>query len=191
GFQLSALATLGLIVFGASIEGRLAGWPAWLREPVALTMAAQLTTLPVVIGSFERLSLVAPLANVVVVPLVPLVMLLCAIAAPLGAIAIALQFAPLTDLLRWAVGGGAWLLLRAMIVAGQAAASVPFAAVPITAPGWLALAWYPALGVAWHRISRRAPPPSEPTATESLLPLRMARPRSPLVEEGIALARAA
>src|SRR4029079_11077564 len=38
GFQLSALATAGLIAFGASIEGRLAGWPAWLREPVALTL---------------------------------------------------------------------------------------------------------------------------------------------------------
>ncbi|HTI28842.1 MAG TPA: ComEC/Rec2 family competence protein [Methylomirabilota bacterium] len=191
GFQLSALATLGLILFGASIEARLGRWPTWLREPIALTMAAQLTTLPVVVASFGRLSLVAPLANVVVVPLVPLVMLLCTIAAPLGAIAAAIQLAPLGDLLRWGLGGAAWLLLRAMIVAGQAAAAIPFAAVPLSAPGWLALAWYPALGIAWHRFARPTPPPPEARATDALLPLRLARRRSPMVEEGIAAARAA
>ena len=53
-------------------------------QPVALTVAAQVATLPVVLGSFERLSLVAPLANVAVVPLVPLVMAACALAAPAG-----------------------------------------------------------------------------------------------------------
>jgi competence protein ComEC len=176
GFQLSALATAGLILFGSSIEKRLANWPTWLREPVALTLAAQLTTLPVVVASFGRLSLVAPAANVVVVPLVPLVMLLCAIAAPLGAITSALQVAPLTDLVRWAIGGSAWLLLRAMIVAGQAAASIPFASLSVAAPGWLALGWYPALAIAWRRFAR--PGELEPRADDELLPLRMTRKRS-------------
>ena len=187
GFQLSALATAGLILFGATIEGRLASWPTWLREPIALTMAAQLTTLPVVVGSFGRLSLVAPFANVVVVPLVPLVMLLCAIAAPLGAILSILQVGPLTDLMRWAIGGSAWLLLRAMIVAGQAAASVPLAAVSVASPGWLALAWYPALGIAWHRATR----PAVPAASRDgeLLPLRPVRRPSPAVGRLTAILR--
>ena len=187
GFQLSALATAGLILFGATIERRLEGWPTWLREPVALTIAAQLTTLPIVVASFGRLSLVAPIANVVVVPLVPLVMLLCAIAAPLGAIATSLQFAPLIDLLRWAVGGGAWLLLRAMIVAGQAAASVPFASVSVAAPGWLALAWYPMLAFAWRRSARRAA--STLDAEVALRTLRPSQPRSTLTRHLIALAQ--
>lgn len=187
GFQLSALATGGLILFGSSIERRLAGWPAWLREPVALTLAAQLTTLPVVVGSFGRLSLVAPAANVVVVPLVPLVMLLCAIAAPLGAIASALQVTPLTEMLRWAVGGSAWLLLRAMIVAGQAAAAIPFASVSVAAPGWLALGWYPALAIASRRYGRPAEP--EPAEGE-LLPLQSSRRRSALLQRAIAFTRA-
>ena len=156
GFQLSALATAGLILFAASIERRLDGWPGWLREPIALTLAAQLTTLPVVVGSFGRLSLVAPVANVAVVPLVPLVMLTCAIAAPLGALTSALHIGPLTDAIRWAAGGSAWLLLHAMIVAGRVAASVPLAALPVAAPGWLAVAWYPALGLAWRRAARRS-----------------------------------
>jgi competence protein ComEC len=176
GFQLSALATAGLILFAGSIEARLAGWPAWLREPIALTLAAQLTTLPVVVGSFARLSLIAPLANVAVVPLVPLVMLLCAVAAPLGAITSTLQVALLTDGLRWAAGGSAWLLLHAMILAGHAAASVPMAALPVAAPGWLAIAWYPALGLAWRRSAQRAP--LDPVPTGELMPLRASSPPS-------------
>jgi competence protein ComEC len=187
GFQLSALATAGLIAFGASIEARLARWPTWLREPVALTLAAQVTTLPVVVGSFERLSLVAPLANVVVVPIVPLVMLMCAIAAPMGAITSTLGIDLAGDLLRWAVGGAAWLPLRAMIVAGQVAASLPFAAVPVAAPGWLPLAWYPALLVASRRMTR---PDSEPAPGLVLLPLRTAPRRSALLEGLRSIARA-
>ncbi len=186
GFQLSALATAGLILFGSSIEGRLESWPAWLREPVALTIAAQLTTLPVVVGSFGRLSLVAPAANVVVVPLVPLVMLLCAIAAPLGAIASALQIAPLTEMLRWAVGGAAWLVLRAMIVAGQAAASIPFASVAVAAPGWLALGWYPALAMAWRHVAR---PAERETDQDEILPLRPSRKRSPFLARALGFTR--
>jgi len=175
GFQLSALATLGLILFAAPIEGRLAGWPSWLREPVALTLAAQLATLPVVVGSFGRLSLVAPAANVVVVPLVPLVMLLCAVAAFLGAMASAIHLPVVLDLARWAIGGSAWLLLRAMIVTAQLAAALPLAAIPLAAPGWLALAWYPAIGLLWRRMERVPPvPPLEPVLT----PLPPATPRS-------------
>jgi competence protein ComEC len=190
GFQLSALATGGLILFGAPIEARLAGWPAWLREPVALTLAAQLTTLPVVVGNFGRLSLIAPVANVLVVPLVPLVMAVCAITAPLGALAQTLGVNLVDDALRWSMGGTAWLLLRAMIVIGQAAAAVPGAALPIGAPGWLALAWYPALAVAWARYARRR---SEPEATETgaaLLPLKPAARRSGLTERLGSLLRA-
>jgi len=178
GFQLSALATAGLILFAAPIEGRLAGLPAWLREPIALTLAAQLTTLPVVVGSFGRVSLVAPIANVAVVPLVPLVMLLCALAAPLGAVASLLQIGLLTDAIRWAGGGSAWLLLRAMIVAGHVAASVPMAALPVAAPGWLAMAWYPAIGLAWRRSARRGG--LEPPPADELMTLARSRPPSTL-----------
>ncbi|MBA3687692.1 MAG: ComEC/Rec2 family competence protein [Chloroflexi bacterium] len=176
GFQLSALATAGLILFAASIEARLARWPAWLREPIALTLAAQLTTLPVVVGSFGRLSLIAPIANVAVVPLVPLVMLTCAIAAPLGALTAALQVGLLTDGVRWAAGGSAWLLLHAMILAGQVAASVPLAAMPVAAPAWLAIAWYPALGLAWRRSARRSG--REPALPDDLWSLNPSSPRS-------------
>lgn len=155
GFQLSALATAGLIWFAASFERRLGRWPGLVREPVALTMAAQVTTLPVILLNFERLSLVAPLANVVVVPLVPVVMLTGALAAAAGALHGALG--PLGGAVGWAAGGAAWLYLRVMIDLGLAAAAVPMASVPIAAPGWLPAAWYPLVLLAARRGARSVP----------------------------------
>jgi competence protein ComEC len=159
GFQLSALATAGLIWFAAPLEMRLARWPPLVREPLALTLAAQLTTLPVILLNFERLSLVAPLANVAVVPLVPLVMVCSAAAAVVGAADAALHLPLVGDLAAWATGGAAWLYLRLMILAGQAAAALPFASVELAAPAWLAGLWYPALLLAGSRIG---PAPDQP-----------------------------
>ena len=152
GFQLSALATAGLIWFGAGMEARLARWPALVREPVALTLAAQLTTLPVVLLNFERLSLISPAANVLVVPLVPLVMLFAALAAVVGAAVDPVAVPGLGDVLAWAAGGAAWLYLRLMILAGQLAAAVPLASVELAAPSWLAAAWYPLLVLVHRRM---------------------------------------
>ena len=143
GFQLSALATAGLIWFGAAFEARLGRWPALIREPVALTLAAQVTTLPVILFNFERLSLIAPIANVVVVPLVPLVMLTSAVAALTGATIVSMPL--IGDLLAWGAGGAAWLYLRLMVLAGYASAAVPMASLDLAAPAWLAAVWYPAL----------------------------------------------
>ncbi len=175
GFQLSLLATAGLVWFGGSVERRLpAWWPGWVREPIALTLAAQLTTLPVILVNFERLSLVAPIANVVVVPFVPVAMLFCAIASLVGAADAAIHVPFVGDVATWFAGGAAWLPLRVIVALGTAAASVPFAAVDATVPAPFAVAWFGMLGLgAWALRSggpETAPP--EPPARE---PSRFAR----------------
>lgn len=162
GFQLSLLATAGLIWFGRSIERRLDSWPGWIREPVALTMAAQLTTLPVILVNFERLSLVAPIANVLVVPLVPLAMLFSALAAMGGAVLSALPLGPMGDAIGWFLGGSSWLVLLAMISVGHLVASVPLAAVDVSIPAPIAIAWLPILALASWAM-RDATPPEEPS----------------------------
>jgi competence protein ComEC len=164
GFQLSALATAGLIGFAAPIGARLPRLPGWIREPLALTLAAQLATLPVILTSFERLSIVAPLANVAIVPLVPLVMLGCAIAAPIGAVDAAVHVPILGEAATWFAGGSAWLGLRVMIAAGSAASSIPGAAVDVAPPAWLPAIWYPGLVLLWRRWARSddAGPSAEP-----------------------------
>jgi competence protein ComEC len=189
GFQLSLLATAGLIAFGAAIERRLSSLPGWLREPVALTLAAQLTTLPVILATFERVSLVAPLANVLVVPLVPLVMLASAVAALVGLVGSAIQLPFLTDAAGWFAGGSAWLGLRLMILAASGAASLPLAALPVTAPGWLALVWYPGLVFLWRRLARHAQTPFTEDEPRPLVLTRRAPPAIRAVGQLAALGR--
>ena len=71
GLHLSAAATLGIVVWSRAIERALVRIPALLRAPIAITVAAQIAVSPLLIGSFERFSLVAPLANVLAAPAVP------------------------------------------------------------------------------------------------------------------------
>jgi len=166
GFQLSLLATAGLIWYGRGIEQRLRRWPAWLREPFALTLAAQLTTLPVILVNFERLSLVAPLSNVLVVPIVPMAMLTSA-AAAVGGVVLGAVGGPAADVIGWLLGGAAWLVLRAMIVIGHLCASIPLASVEATVPAPFAVAWYPLLALgAW--ATRLEPTAAQPVVDEAM-----------------------
>jgi competence protein ComEC len=180
GFQLSALATGGLIVLGAPLERRLARWPGWVRTPVALTVAAQLATLPVLLATFEQVSLVAPLANVIVVPLVPAVMAGSALAAIVGALSAAVPLPGVADGARWLAGGAAWLPLRGLIGAGMAAAQLPLAALPATGGPWLTVAWYPLLGVMARRLAG-TPVPEHPSAK----PLKIAKDAEPAASLGL------
>ena len=152
GFQLSLLATGGLIWFGAPIERRMTAWPALIREPVALTLAAQITTLPVILINFERLSLIAPVANVLVVPFVPLAMLFSAIASIVSVLAQLVPVPFVADAAVWLTGGAAWLVLRAMVLIGSALASVPYASVEVKVPAALAVAWLPVVALATWAI---------------------------------------
>ncbi|MEO8509695.1 MAG: ComEC/Rec2 family competence protein [Chloroflexota bacterium] len=170
GFQLSLLATAGLILLGGSVERRLAWMPAWAREPIALTLASQVTTLPVILLNFERLSIVAPIANVIVAPLVPIVMLVGSLAMLASTLHAALPVA--MDVLATVMAGATWLVLRLMILAGTAAAAVPFASLEVGAPAWLAAGYYPALALA---IARRRPAPSSSADSDPPPPGRWAR----------------
>jgi len=166
GFQLSLLATGGLIWFGAPVEHRLRALPAWIREPVALTLAAQLTTLPVILANFERLSLVAPIANVVVVPFVPVAMLFSAIASVAGSLDTLVHLPIVGDTVVWLTGGAAWLVLRVIVWLGTTVASVPYAAIDASLPAPFAVAWLPLLGLAGWAL--RSPP--DPSAVEERSP---------------------
>lgn len=82
-FQLSVIATFGLIVFSDGIAKRLRAVPTTLglREIVSTTLATQITVLPLLVLSIGAVSLVFLPANVLVLPAVPLAMLLGFVAA--------------------------------------------------------------------------------------------------------------
>lgn len=99
GFQLSFMATLGLVLYaGPMMElfSRLAG--RWMPPNTAsalakgageyflFTLAALLTTLPITLYHFQRFSMVTLIANPVVLPAQPLVMILGGLATIAGMI---------------------------------------------------------------------------------------------------------
>jgi competence protein ComEC len=70
GFQLSFLGTAGILLLAAPIATRVPG-PRLIAEPFAVTIAAQLATVPIMAGTFGVLSLAGPIANALVLPLLP------------------------------------------------------------------------------------------------------------------------
>jgi competence protein ComEC len=72
GFQLTYLATLGIILILPRCERNLARLPRpvrWVLESVAITLAATAMTLPILATNFNRVSPAGFLANVPIVPL--------------------------------------------------------------------------------------------------------------------------
>lgn len=78
GFQLSFMATMGLLYVAPLFANFLKKLPKGgnLREILTMTLSAQLMVLPLVLYYFHNFSLVAFLANIVVLPLIPMAMLL-------------------------------------------------------------------------------------------------------------------
>ena len=77
GFQLSFAATLGIIYFMPVLNGLTESWPKLLggKTLVLTTMSAIVATLPIILFNFGTLSLVAPIVNLIVLPVVPATML--------------------------------------------------------------------------------------------------------------------
>ena len=68
GFLLSCGASAGIAVLATPITGRLPG-PHWLREPLGVTLAAQIGVAPVLIPVFGSVPLAALPANLVAGPI--------------------------------------------------------------------------------------------------------------------------
>ncbi|HEU4671831.1 MAG TPA: ComEC/Rec2 family competence protein, partial [Candidatus Limnocylindrales bacterium] len=135
GLQLSAAATAGLLAWASPFQAQLrlrvpALVPDLLVESLALSLAAEAATLPLVLADFGRLSLVAPAANLAVVPFVAPAMGAAAFAA-LGGL---LAGAGLPDVLAPIAGLPAGAVLAALIAIVRAAAAVPFASVTLPPP---------------------------------------------------------
>ncbi|HSO29578.1 MAG TPA: ComEC/Rec2 family competence protein [Candidatus Sulfomarinibacteraceae bacterium] len=135
GFRLSALATAGLIAWGSPLAARFAGSTpgrlrGWLAESLGVSLAAQLATLPIVAFEFGRLSIIAPVVGLGVVPLVAPAMAAAALALVAGALTLA--GAPM--FLATLGGLPAWALLAAMVALVRAGASIPFASLSLDPP---------------------------------------------------------
>lgn len=161
GFQLSFAATLGLILLADPLTDGFKAMLRWLlplnwvepavkllEEILILTSCAQLTTLPIILYNFNRLSLITLLSNALALPAQNGVMLLGALAMAGG-----LLWLPLGRVLGWA----AWLFLSWTIGVVQWTASFELAEIDL---GWvspaLVLIWYALLLGGWWVIKQPA-----------------------------------
>jgi ComEC/Rec2-related protein len=85
GFQLSFLGTAGILLLATPIASRLPG-PRLFVEPFALTVAAQVATLPIMAGTFGVVALGGPVANSLVLPLLPVMIVAGGVGASLSAL---------------------------------------------------------------------------------------------------------
>jgi ComEC/Rec2-related protein len=90
GFQLSYGATLGILLFHATYRKTLSLLPAAFATSLALTTAAQVPVLPILLVRVGELNLAGLLSNIVVVPLMSLLLLasMAANASPIGIAAV-------------------------------------------------------------------------------------------------------
>jgi competence protein ComEC len=96
GFQLSFLATLGLVVSASPIQQKLDWLPPTIAELVAVPLAATIWTLPIQLWNFKVLPLYSLPANIITSPLVAIISIGGMISAALGAI-----FPPLGSAIAW------------------------------------------------------------------------------------------
>ncbi len=88
GFALSSAATAGLVLLAPRWRVRLAArLPEWLADAVAVPLAAQVACLPVLVGLFGEVSLVAVPANLLAIPAVGLATVLGVVTALLAPVA--------------------------------------------------------------------------------------------------------
>ncbi len=134
GFLLSLSATAGLLLFtdpltrlflrsftrwlGPTWGQRLVGW---LSDALIVTLAAQITTTPIILALFKRLSLITLVTNFLILPAQPWVMLTGGIA-----LIVALLWFPLGQALGWI----AWVFLTYTIEVVKVTARLPWASVP-------------------------------------------------------------
>ena len=122
GFQLSFLAALGLICLAPHFNRWFAGLPNFLsfRTNLAATLSAQIMTFPIIFWEFGRISLIATLANVLILPAIPTTMLFGFLAGLSGFIS--LKIAEILVL-------PAWILLSYQIFVVKILSIIPGASI--------------------------------------------------------------
>lgn len=150
GFQLSFMATLGLIIMVPPMERatfnllqrrlkteQVGLAMSLLSTLIIITLAAQIITAPLIVYHFGRLSLVSLLSNLLILPVQPPIMIVGGLATLAG-----MLWLPLGQLLSWLV----WLPLAWTVGVVEQTARWPLASLDLgTLPFWLMVLLYAAI----------------------------------------------
>ena len=148
GWQLSFAAFAGVMIVGPLMQVYFFGTekPGMFRRILGETIAAHIVTIPIIALSFGTLSNVAIIANILVVPLVPLAMLLtfaCGIAV--------LVHLPFVD---WLATPTSWLL-EYMVNVAMFVAEIPWAQASIELPSLVWIGYVGVVAVACYWMWRK------------------------------------
>ncbi len=153
GFQLSFLATLGLIYLSPIFDGKFSFIPKkfGLRDMAATTLGAQVAVYPWIVYKIGNLSLIGFLANLLVLPVIPFVMAGGFFTGFLGAFSFILSIP---------AGYFSYFLLNYILQVARVASSLPLAAFDISNfPLWLTILIYAILSgvvyLSWARKKAR------------------------------------
>lgn len=145
GWALSFAAFAGVMILAPLVHAYFWGTDrsSSVRQITIETLSAQLATAPILVMAFGKLSLIAPLSNVLVLPLVPLAMLLTFVAGVVQMIVPGLTLIGLPA--QWLLGYMTWV--------AETSARVSWAQVSLEATFWGALGYYVllALGCGYMR----------------------------------------
>ncbi len=147
GFQLSFGAVAGLIWLYPKLKNCFCNYlPVILGEAMALTTAAQLAVLPLLVGYFHQLTLISLASNILLVPILELATLLTILGLVLESLAllpflgVCLDFAHFVG--EGLIGFSAWLVEQVLVQA-KFLASLPFSTVVVgSLPLWCAVVYY-------------------------------------------------
>lgn len=130
GFQLSCSATAGLIwLLQPCMQKMPQAWPECIRDGLAVTLAAQLGSIPLLVIYFHQISLISLISNLFLVPILEIAALL----ALLGALL------PFADILLRCAG----FLLSQLLVQAEWLTRLPYSTVTIgTLPWWTYVLYY-------------------------------------------------
>jgi competence protein ComEC len=135
-FQLSFLATFGLILLASPIEKRLAFIPDkfGMRGIVAATVSTQIFVSPFILYMMGQLSIIGVVVNILVLPLIPVTMLAVFLVGASGFVSVFISHI---------FGWGAHLLLAYELFMVEHFARLPFAAVYLPQfSGWWVAGFY-------------------------------------------------
>lgn len=151
GFQLSFLAVMGLIYLQPILSEKFQKIPnAWqLRNNLIATFSAQIFALPILIYNFGQISIISPVINILILPLIPLLTILGFVFAFAG-----IFWQQLAQIISWPT----WLGLTYILKIVNLSSKIPFASLTLENVHWiLVIIFYAILGsfIFWLNQKRK------------------------------------
>lgn len=132
-FQLSFMSTLGLLILLPLVEDWSKKLPAIVGEGLVVTLSATFFTLPITLLNFHAFSIISPLANVLFLPLIPLIMF---------SSFLSIIFDLVVPGLGQILGAVTWLGSFLLIEGVGFMAKIPFALMDVGGFGWIMFIFY-------------------------------------------------